>query len=443
MKHAYKRSRKPMWLLYVAMGIALGLLLFALIRFVILPIFNGSPDDPNKTPIENNGDDNKDPALSGDELDQKRSEVIEKAEALALGYYYDEAIALLNEDETLKNEVVEAKITEYQNAQNALVKYTDRYYHVFFHSLVVDNSKAFDGDSDANGYNMYMTTVPEFKKMIQWFYDNDFVLVDITSIYDYKDGKPVAKDVYLPAGKKALIISQDDVNYYDYMADDGFATRLDLDENGRVVGIVKDDNGVEHVDYEGDMVPILDTFVAEHPDFSYRGAKGIIALTGYAGAYGYRITDLDWFTKDEQEYILNQVKKISQTLRDTGWQIASHSYTHNQYWNKKTITQKQLEYDTGRWLNEIMPYVGETHIFISPFGVSFNEDNFVAKYLIEKGFYIYCPVGSGMTTVFEDTRVVQERLNLDGITMFKYPERISKYFFDPKDVIDPDRPPLN
>ena len=31
------------------------------------------------------------------------------------------------------------------------------------------------------------------------------------------------------------------------------------------------------------MVPLIDRFVEEHPDFSYRGAKGIVALTGYDG----------------------------------------------------------------------------------------------------------------------------------------------------------------
>ena len=35
-------------------------------------------------------------------------------------------------------------------------------------------------------------------------------------------------------------------------------------------------------------MPIVDDFVREHPDFSYRGDKGTIALTGYNGVLGYR-----------------------------------------------------------------------------------------------------------------------------------------------------------
>lgn len=37
-----------------------------------------------------------------------------------------------------------------------------------------------------------------------------------------------------------------------------------------------------------DAVPRLDAFLEEHPDGCYKGARGIIALTGYNGILGYR-----------------------------------------------------------------------------------------------------------------------------------------------------------
>lgn len=46
------------------------------------------------------------------------------------------------------------------------------------------------------------------------------------------------------------------------------------------------------------MVPLIDRFVEEHPDFSYRGAKGIVALTGYNGILGYR-TDQSYETRPD------------------------------------------------------------------------------------------------------------------------------------------------
>ena len=370
-----------------------------------------------------------------DTSDARVAQLKAQAAEYAKHYDYDEALALLNDYDHTE---LEALAAQYQQAKDELVLYNGMFYHVFFHSLIVDTDKAFDGDTDANGYNWYMTTVSEFKAMLPLFLENDFILVDITELCWYDDeGNVHQTPLYLPAGKKPLIISIDDVNYYDYMKGDGFAERLDVDENGRVVTIVDG-----QATYDGDVMPILDSFVEAHPEFSYKGAKGIVAVTGYQGAFGYRITDLELYSAAQGEYMLNKVTEVAQALRASGWQIANHSYTHNQYWNNKSITKTQLEYDTGRWLNEIMPYVGKTNIFISPFGVSFARNNFVFRYLVEKGFTIYCPVGSDMSTDIRGDVMMNSRLNLDGITMIRYPERISKHFFDPALVLDPARPEL-
>ena len=141
--------------------------------------------------------------------------------------------------------------------------------------------------------------------------------------------------------------------------------------------------------------------------------------------------------------MLDKVREVAQALRNCGWQISSHSYTHNQYWNNRTITMEQMAYDTGRWKNEIEPYTGETNIFISPFGVHFDNSEERFRYLIEEGgFNIYCPVGSGMNVWFDKDVMFMERLNLDGYTMMLHPERVSTYFFDPAEVLDSSRPPM-
>ena len=125
-----------------------------------------------------------------------------KAEAAgyALHYDYDEALALLHDYD---HPELEALAQQYEAAKAALVPYNGMYYHVFFHSLIADTDLAFDGDSDANGYNWYMTTVGEFKAMLPLFLENDFILVDITELCWYDENGGVHKNtLYLPAGKK-------------------------------------------------------------------------------------------------------------------------------------------------------------------------------------------------------------------------------------------------
>ncbi len=434
------------WPLYILAAAALIMAVLALLRFMPLDVKpdQAEPEVSTGTNTEVPPTVQETPAPQEETVEvPDHTALLAEVDLLVSGYYYDEALALLEGSEGAE---IESKRAEIEGAKGALVPYTGRYYHIFFHSLIIDTDLAFDNiGHSAQGYNEWMTTVSEFKKMLPLLLENGFVLYDITEMVEFdENGNAQPREILLPEGKKPLVISIDDVNYYDYMKTDGFADRLDVDENGRVVTIVKQADGTEQATYDGDVMPILDSFVLEHPEFSFRGAKGVVAETGYAGAFGYRITDLDWFTPEEGAAMLRKVEEIAQALRSWGWQISSHSYTHNQYWNKRTITMDEMAYDTGRWKNEIMPYVGDTNIFISPFGVHFGAQEERFRYLVEEGgFHIYCPVGSNMNVWFEDDVFYMERLNLDGYTMIKHPERVSSHFFDPALVLDPARPPMN
>src|SRR5699024_7083112 len=109
-----------------------------------------------------------------------------------------------------------------------------------------------------------------------------------------EDGTMSRGSILLPPGKKPFVLSQDDGSYYHYRDGDGMASRLVLDEKGQVKCEYREDDGSISVgDY--DMVPLIDSFVEEHPDFSYRGRKGILAMTGYNGVLGYR-TDIAYKT---------------------------------------------------------------------------------------------------------------------------------------------------
>ena len=167
---------------------------------------------------------------------------------------------------------------------------------------MVDPNKAFanqDTDPQAVGNNQWMTTIDEFNKITQIMYDEGYVLVDLKDIAEetvdengvthYKEGT-----IMLPPGKKAFVLSLDDLSYYHSYDGYGYASKMVLDENGKPkCEYIQDDGTVVVGDY--DCVPLLDKFIEEHPDASYRGAKGTIALTGYNGVLGYR-TDISYQT---------------------------------------------------------------------------------------------------------------------------------------------------
>ena len=373
------------------------------------------------------------PQAEDPETTARRQDLMEQAERLAASYRYEEALALLKDAGPLENSDVDALVEAISLQNDAMVVYEGPVYHVFFHSLIVDTAKAFDGGVSSEGYDLWMTTRDEFVAMLPQLEARGFVLVDYADLMTVaEDGTVTPAQLRLPPGKKPLILSQDDVCYYDYMAGDGFAQRLDLDENGQVVTIV---DGQPTRD--GDIVPILDDYVAQHPGFSYRGAKGILALTGYQGIFGYRITDLQG---QELADAQAKAKAVCDRLKETGWRIASHSYTHNSYFRDGSVTMEQLQYDTGRWKRDIEPVTGPTNLYITPFGMHLRADDPRFAYLVQQGYQVFCPVGADMAMTWNGTSLTQNRYNLDGYSMRNRAQEIGELFFDVAAVYDPARP---
>ncbi len=368
--------------------------------------------------------------------------LLQEAEHLALGYYYEEAIAVLDEipTEYAQDQEVEEARTRYQEALSSFVPYEQPVRHIFFHSLIVDTSLAFDGDYMSNGYNYWMTTVEECKAILEELYANQYILIDIHELCEEQtkeDGTATlaAASPLVPEGKIPLVLSVDDVSYYDYMETDGFAKRLLLDEDGEVKNLYIDQEGTEHVgDY--DVMPIVDTFVKEHPDFSLRGAKGIIAATGYEGTLGYRVNDPASPTLEADR---EAVKSIAARLKETGWLFASHGYGHK---HTASISYQSLVSDTTRWKEEIASLVGETDIYVYPYGEEIEYPSQKLTYLQSEGFRYFCGVWASQPFVkVTDTYVRQTRCNLDGFTMITKPEAVQD-LLDASKVVDPTRPEL-
>lgn len=371
------------------------------------------------------------PELTEEEKEAIRREeqlvpVLEEAKTLALGYYYEEALECLSsvpEEFTQDTEVTDY-ISQYETAKDSFVLFEEPVRHIFFHSLIVDTSLAFDGDHMSNGYNYWMTTADEFKRMLTELHNNDFVLIDIHDI----------ESPYVPEGKKPLVLSVDDVNYYEYMKEDGFARKLLLDENGEVKNLYIDSEGNELIgDY--DVVPILDTFIKEHPDFSLRGAKGVLALTGYEGTLGYRTNDPESPTYEQDKA---DAKAVADRLKETGWHFAVHGWGHR---DAKKITPAHLRQDTNRWMEEVGSLVGDTDIYIYPYGSEIDYEGEKLAYFEEEGFRYFCGVWTKPFVSVTDTYVRQTRCNLDGFNMITRPDSLAD-LFDVEKVLDKTRPEL-
>jgi len=314
-------------------------------------------------------------------------------------------------------------------------------------------------------------------------------LSDIAAIEVQEDGteKMVYQPILLPEGKIPFVLSQDDLCYYEYMEDagksvtdgeslTGFATKLVLTEDGALTNEMKmKDGSVKTGSF--DVVTILDDFVEEHPDFSYHGAKGTIALTGYNGIFGYRTSYVSYGPGDTTypsahlydnaniEEDRAAAKKVAEALKADGWKLASHTWGHMRMTNfDASAPAEQFYRDTDWWESEVESLVGETDIIIFAYGADigsfrgYTADNQMYLYLKQKGFNYFCNVDASVHCwvqlkghvasedgSYSDSGYLRQgRRNLDGQRMLEsilYPEkeRLSD-LFDAKEVFSRLRP---
>lgn len=363
---------------------------------------------------------------------EKRNQLIQEAKELFKGYYVDEAIELLNSNPELANEEVKKIINEYTEYKNSYVLYEDTVQHIFFHSLILYPEYLFkDITIPTGGYNEGFSYKRELERMLPLLLENGYVLYNIKDIYQKdENGKMVRKDIYLPKGKKPLILSVDDpaLTY-----GKGFADQMILDENGNLATKVITPDNETIITYDGDVELVVNNFIKEHPEFSYRGARGIIATTGWEGFLGYEL---------DTEESKAQAKAVADKLKEEGWLFASHSYTHNRtnYFGPNSSSYN-IERDTTKWKNKMVPIIGETNIFIAPFGYRLKGAGL--DVILNNGFDIYCTVASTSYEELYDDYALMSRIEMGGYSYVWYTDYINKHLFDVSKVRDSYRPPVS
>lgn len=399
-------------------------------------------------------------------------DVYGEAELMAAQYDYDGAIDLLKSQENYDSDTkAQAAVSEYEAIKETLVEQDiNTITHIFFHILSVDPENSFNKDkwgTQADGYNGLMTTVTEFKKILESMYEKGYVLVSIRDLAREtvdEDGNTVMEkgSIMLPPGKKAFVMSEDDVCYYEYMEGAGFADKMVVDENGKPVNHYVDAEGNEHTGAY-DLVPILDEFIEEHPDFSYKGHKACLVFTGYNGILGYR-TDESYDPSSEYydpsleqghdvEAERAEAVKVLKALHEDGYDLGSHSWGHR---DLGQIEYDRFKKDCDRWERNVASLIREAtgeqpDIIIYPRGADiadwhgYSSDNERFRYLYDLGFRYFCNVDNGQYWVqLGDNYLRQGRRAIDGYNLWLElsgeKDRMGDLFDDVSLIFDKARP---
>jgi hypothetical protein len=317
-----------------------------------------------------------------------------------------------------------------EEPDSSLVLYEGEYLNIFFHPLVSRPQVAFRS-SLKDHFLEWFVTVNEYRKILHEMYQKNYVLVNINELYEvtYVNGakRVTIKKIILPEGKKPLVLSIDDLNYYPNMRRYATVHKLVLDENGEIAAWT--DNGRGGVlSYDLDCITVLEDFIKKNPDFSLRGARGIIALTGYHGLLGHRTHQID-APGYQQE--VNNVKQVINKLKQMGWVFGCHGYAHLDMAEEPIEAFRE---DIELWFTHVQPILGDTDLFIYPYG-SKVEGMARHRFLRSRNFNLFFGVGTGLTFEHMGEHIYLDRKNIDGTYFREYKNRADR-LFDIEKVID-------
>lgn len=374
------------------------------------------------------------------------SDPVSRARMQLQQYDYAGATATLASEKSSDAAALRTQIAAAQRTAKSWGK-NDQISHIFYHSLIVDSKRAFRAGSKRQGYLDYMVTEREFRAELPQIYAKGYVLVHPERIAAPDgSGKMTYRPIMLPPGKKPLVLSIDDVSYYEYMNGDGFASNLTLTKDGQVRNTYVDEAGKTHIGAY-DVSTVIDDFVKEHPDFSYHGDKGSVALTGYNGILGYRSSYLRYGHNAKTEDARRKATAVADAMKKQGWNFACHSYGHEL---KSNDSLAKVKRDTQQWMAEVQPLVGKTPEMIYPFGADisgakeYGPDNPKYVYYYGQGFRYFFNVDWSKPAWEQMTgqSLRQARIDVDGITLdaaLAGKKTPLPLFFDPRSTVDPAR----
>lgn len=189
---------------------------------------------------------------------------------------------------------------------------------IMYHNIVQEYTEEERGD-------VLFRTEAELRGDLQWLYDNNFYVV---TLREYIENRITA-----PAGKHPVVLTFDDSRpnqfYYD-IADDGSVT---LDPHS--------------------VVAILEDFFATHPDFGHTALFALLPIHCF-----------DYNEPSQTPYCQQKL----QWLVDNGYEVANHTWDHQDLTNVSTDVFLQKIGDTIEFVQQNTGQLDASEALILPYG---------------------------------------------------------------------------
>lgn len=304
-------------------------------------------------------------------------------------------------------------------------------------SVVADPKRAMQ--SSKRTYYM-QNVLPEasVRALLQSLYDRGFVLVDPETGMDPQTGR--SEGVLVPKDKKPVVLVVDGLNYLPERAETGGFQKLMLNANGERESTWVDAEGVTQNGPDREVTGIVDRFVAEHPDFAFDGARGILVLDSDEPFFGTvatarQLRNANARLAERSQPLLppdetvwqegaKQVRALANQLREQGWRFA---WTFGDSIDFSHMSAAEWQQEIKQHQETIENLVGPVQTFAFASGTSMGSEDRRFQQLFEQGLHLFLEPGEAFVANDPSTPL---RLVLKPVNALTFYFRKERQYFD-------------
>ncbi|MDO5734517.1 MAG: hypothetical protein Q4P08_05245 [Eubacteriales bacterium] len=286
--------------------------------------------------------------------------------------------------------------------------------------LIARPDLAFRAESNTQHAQHNLLTTDEFRKFLATMEEQNYVLIRPSLFFNYPKSEP---EIIVPRGKKPLILLLENAAYSTLNQANGTVQKLILNSNQEIQGFYKDKNR-DVLDPENNFIGILEEYIAEHPQFSFDGARAILALYLREDALGYILDEtmlenqnearkkqsLMPYVMDNEDYALEQtkVRELLLALERKGYDLASAGLGTELY-NRLTPTELQQELWRWQGLIDQLNLSEPVKILLFPEGGHVYSDSAALDVVLNQGYQLLIGMGPKPYNYYFDSFVHLDR----------------------------------
>lgn len=306
--------------------------------------------------------------------------------------------------------------------------------------LTVQKELAFASAEDPGYALNNLLTADEFKKMLDQLREKNYILISPREVQAWPNAEV---ELRVPSGKKPLMLIFDQWSYSALNQLCGTAAQLFIDKEGHLSARAGLKTGPEL-----DAIPILDSYLLEYPDFSFDGAKALIALRTDESILGYvcnesqmkasqkawekfaqEYPELDKAGLDKQK---SELLKVLTLLKTEGWDFAS---VGDRGLDTGTLSHEELSSELAGWRESTVPLGIESYSFVFPNGSNVYTDAESLNKVLDSGFHVFFGEGPKPYYFFEKKFVHFDRTMVSGNTLTTPSWKLER-ILDPQAILD-------